>query len=170
MNRKDLEGCPIPAFSRMNWCKPCETSVYIVFWQRFETRAPRTWIYSFSAATTCAVLSNSGYGSYEGAHYLHLQGWWRQHVSPKRPYPSTSLHSVITHENHILDISSNENLRTAYTALLYEEASVNGSQRDTKHKTYEIRTRKRNTYSSTYPPSTLTHLCHRFISTSKPAG
>jgi hypothetical protein len=43
--------------------------------------------------------------------------------------------------------------------------SVNSSQMDIKHKTFDIRTRK-NICFFTYPPPTLIHLSHRFTSVS----
>jgi hypothetical protein len=51
----------------------------------------------------------------------------------------------------------------------YEGESVNRSQMDIKLRTCDIGTWK-NIYFSTYPPSTLIYLSHRFTKASKPAA
>jgi hypothetical protein len=56
-----------------------------------------------------------------------------------------------------------------YFMYIRERERVNRSQMDIKRKTYDNRTWK-NIYFSTYPPSTLIHLSHRFTSASKPAA
>jgi hypothetical protein len=52
----------------------------------------------------------------------------------------------------------------------YEGESVNRSQMHIKHKTFDIRTWKKTTYFSTYPPPKSIHLSDRFASASKPAA